>query len=74
VQVEVRILDRDTSEALVAYLREQGCVVDESGLDLLHVNPLGSTRAELAASELADQLQTWLIRHPGSAVALDARR
>jgi hypothetical protein len=72
--MEVRVLDNRLAEPLARFLRERGCVVDEHGDDVLYVNPLDSTRSELAPSVLADILQFWLRRHPGSVVALDARR
>jgi hypothetical protein len=71
--VQVRIADPASAEALIHYLRACDCVVDALGEAVLEVNPLGSIRHELAASDLADLLQAWLVDHPGSAIALDAR-
>ncbi len=71
--MQVRVADPASAEALILYLRSHDCVVDALGSSVLEVNPLGSTRHDLAASDLAELLQGWLVEHPGKALALDAR-
>ena len=72
--MEVRVLESGLADALAAFLRQRGCVVYERDNSVLQVNPLDSTRAELAPFVLAEMLQAWLVQHPGSVVALDTRR
>jgi hypothetical protein len=71
--MRVRMTDPDFADALIAYLDTRDYIVEREADDVLLVNPLGSLRYELAASQLAEHLQAWLTQHPGTAVVLDAR-
>ena len=69
--MRVRVDDPQLEEALLAYLEERGCVVEEIGNDTLEVGAPPSTRADSADSVVARYLQEWLTWHPGAMLFVD---
>lgn len=64
--MDVRVDDPQLQEALLAYLEERGCVVEELDGDTLRVGAPPSTRSDRAAAVVARWLDEWLTWHPGT--------
>jgi hypothetical protein len=61
--MQVRVDDPQLEEALLAFLEERGCVVEELGDNTLAVGAPPSTRSDRANAIVSRLLQEWLTWH-----------
>lgn len=69
--MQVRVGDPQLEEALLAYLEERGCVVEELAGDLVRIGAPPSTRSDRADVVVAGHLDEWLAWHPGARLIVD---
>jgi hypothetical protein len=68
---DIRVDDPQLEEALLAYLEERGCVVEEVDGYTLRVGAPPSTRSDRAAVVVAGWLDEWRTWHPGAIVYVE---
>ena len=68
--MDVRIDDPQLEEALLAYLEERGCVVEELDGYTLRVGAPPSTRSERADVVVGRYLDEWLTWHPDAVLSI----
>jgi hypothetical protein len=66
--LDVRVGDPQLEEALLAYLEERGCVVEELDGYTLRIGAPPSTRSERADIVIGRYLDEWLTWNPGAAL------
>jgi hypothetical protein len=69
--MDIRVDDPQLEEALLAYLEERGCVVEELDGYTLRVGAPPSTRSERAGVVVGRYLDEWLTWHPGAVLFVD---
>jgi hypothetical protein len=69
--MDIRVDDPQLEEALLAYLEERGCVVEELDGVTLRVGAPPSARSDRAVALVAQWLDEWLAWHPGTMVFVE---
>jgi hypothetical protein len=69
--MDVRVDDPQLEEALLAFLEERGCVVEELDAYTLRVGAPPSTRSDRADAVVAGWLDEWLAWHPGAMILVE---
>lgn len=69
--MRVRVGDPQLEEALLAYLEERGCVVEELDGNTLTIGAPPSTRSDRADFVVGSYLEEWLAWHPETVLFVD---
>jgi hypothetical protein len=69
--MHVRVGDPQLEEALLAFLEERGCVVEELADNTLRIGAPPSMRSDRADFSVAGYLNEWLTWHPETMLYID---